>query len=92
MYRLKAGEANRYNIYPVPNDGEFSFSIITPDEQEFNITIYDQLGQKIYEQTHLIVNGEFIKSMDLRPISTGVYTVIFRNSAGNMVKKFTVNK
>jgi hypothetical protein len=92
MYRLKAGEANRYNIYPVPNDGAFSISIITPDEQEFNITIYDQLGQKIYEVTGLIINGEFIKAIDLRPVSTGVYTVIFRNRTGNMVKKFTVNK
>ena len=92
IYRLRAGESNRYNIYPVPNHGEFTVSITTPDEQDMTIEIYDQLGRKVYQMTGLPVNGELKRDINLRPAPSGVYTIVFRNKQGAEVRKFNINK
>jgi hypothetical protein len=92
LYRLKPGEPNIYNVYPVPNLGEFTISITTPEEQVFSILIHNQLGQKVYEISNLVINGAYQQVINLLPASTGIYTLTFRNKDGNVVKKFTVNK
>lgn len=91
-YRLKAGEDNRYNLYPVPNDGEFTVAITTPDEQQFSIQVYDPLGKKIYEHTDFVINGDFRKAINLKPMPTGIYTIAFRTKDGNVVRKFYIRK
>jgi hypothetical protein len=80
------------NIYPVPNEGQFNVSIITASEQTFSISVYNNLGVKIYEETKVDVNGSLQKVIDLRPIPGGVYTVIFENSQNQVVKKIVVSK
>ena len=92
LYRLKAGEANRYNLYPVPNDGEFTVAITTPDEQKFSILVYDQLGKKMYEHTDFVINGDFRQVINLRPSPTGIYTIVFQTKDGNVVRRFTIHK
>lgn len=87
LLRLKSGEENRYNIYPVPNNGEFTVAITTPNQQEFTIIVYDQLGQKTYEEPGLLVNGDFKKTINLQPVSTGVYSVVLKNKDGNEFKR-----
>ena len=91
-YRLKAGENNRYNLFPVPNDGEFTVEITTPDQQTFSIQVYDPLGKKMYEHTDFVINGDFRQVINLRPLPTGIYTIAFRTKDGNVVRKFYVRK
>jgi hypothetical protein len=93
VYRLKQGEPDRFGIYPVPNNGEFTVDITTSQEQEFVIQVFDQLGQKIYELPALLVNGELKQSISLGNVSAGIYSVVIRSKSGNMVmKKFNVFK
>jgi hypothetical protein len=80
------------NIYPVPNDGQFHVSITTASAESFSISIYNNLGVKIYAETKVEVSGTLTKVIDLRPIPNGVYTVIFDNGHGEIVKKIVVNK
>jgi hypothetical protein len=80
------------NIYPVPNDGQFSVSITTASSESFSISVYNSLGVKIYEETKVDVNGSLQKMIDLRPVPNGVYTVIFVNSQNQVVKKIIVHK
>jgi hypothetical protein len=80
------------NIYPVPNDGRFNVSITTASNESFSISVYNNLGVKIYEETKVDVNGSFQKVIDLRPVPTGVYSVVFENSQNQVVKKIIVNK
>ncbi len=92
LYRLKPGEPTLFNIYPVPNQGEFTVSIITPEERIFSVLIYNQIGQKVYEISNLVINGSFRQLINLLPASSGIYTITFRNKDGNVIKKFTINK
>jgi hypothetical protein len=80
------------NIYPVPNDGRFNVSITTASKETFSISVYNSLGVRIYQETKVDVNGSLQKVIDLRPVPSGVYSVIFENSLGQVVKKIVVNK
>jgi hypothetical protein len=80
-----------FEIYPVPNDGMFNVSITT-SEETFSIVIYNTLGLKVYEEMNIEVHGSLQKGIDLRPVPNGVYTVIFKNSQNQVVKKILVNK
>ena len=80
------------NVYPNPNDGQFNVSIATASEEIYSISIYNTLGIKIYEETHVEVHGSLLKTIDLRPVPSGVYTMIFKNRENQVVKKIIVNK
>ena len=80
------------NIYPVPNNGQFNVSITTASAESFSISVYNSLGVKIYTETKVEVNGSLNKVIDLRPIPSGVYTVIFENGLNQVVKKIVINK
>jgi hypothetical protein len=86
-------QSSDIEIYPVPNDGKFNVSITSPAVAKFNIVVYNGLGSSIYEEQGVEVNnGKLDKVIDLRPIPDGVYTVVFRNSENQIVKKIIVNK
>jgi hypothetical protein len=80
------------NVYPVPNEGRFNVSINTASEEKFAICVYNTLGVKFYKEINVEVNGSIIKVIDMRPVPTGVYTVIIENSQNKVVKKIVVHK
>ena len=92
LYHLMTGEKNIYNVYPIPNKGEFTVSIVTSQEEVFTIQIVDQLGVKIYEIPNLVVNGKFSQIINLRPVATGLYHIIIRSQNGIITKIIPVNK
>ncbi|MEI7897529.1 MAG: T9SS type A sorting domain-containing protein [bacterium] len=81
-----------FNIYPVPNDGRFTVNIISASPETFSIQVFNQLGTRIFELGDVHVNGTFEKQIDLRPVASGIYTVIFLNSEHKVVRKVVVNK
>jgi hypothetical protein len=87
-----SGKESILNIYPIPNNGEFTISVITAEEQIYTISIYNQAGQKIYELFDLTIYGEFEHLVNLGSVSSGVYSIIFRNKDGQEVRKMTVNQ
>jgi hypothetical protein len=80
------------NIYPVPNDGMFNVSITAASEETFSISIYNTIGVNIYQETNIKETSSLQKVIDLRPVPRGVYTLIFKNSQNQVVKKIMVNK
>ena len=78
-------------VYPVPNDGHFTISIIVLSPETFDIFIYNQLGQNVYEIRDLLVSNKFKKVVDLRPKAKGVYSVVFKGFDYQVVKKILIN-
>jgi hypothetical protein len=89
---IDSHSSSAINIFPVPNDGQFNVSIATSSNETFSISIYNSFGVRIYQETKVDVNGTLQKVIDLRPVSSGVYSVIFENSLSQVVKKIVVNK
>ena len=80
-------------VYPVPNEGRFNASIQYPVESTFTIAIYNQLGSKIFELKDVkTIGGKVEKLIDLRPIPSGIYSVVFTNSELKIIRKVLVNK
>ena len=84
-------ESSNFSVYPVPNDGRFTISVTSLVQETYTIAVYNQVGAKIYEQHDLQVNGKTEKQIDLRPLASGIYLVVFLNNEHHVVKKIFVN-
>jgi hypothetical protein len=82
--------ASGFWLYPVPNDGKFTAKLSSKSTGKVNISVYNNLGSKVYEETGIEVNGTMEKVIDLGPVAPGVYTVILENSGERVVKKMIV--
>ncbi len=69
----------------------FNVSISSSSPESFRISVFDELGWKVYEETKVDVNGTLQKLIDLRPISPGVYNMIFQGTKSQLVKKIVVD-
>ena len=82
----------KFNVYPVPNDGHFTASIACATDASFNIYIYNYLGVMIYQKTGIAVSGTVEQTIDISTAPAGVYTVVFKNSENNVIRKILVTK
>ena len=76
---------NDWNIYPNPNDGNFTIS--TSNLTLNKVIIYNVLGKKVQE-----LNGNENKSLQINLHNKGVYFIELTDNAGNArTKKIIVN-
>jgi hypothetical protein len=89
---LQEFQRNEINIYPVPNDGRFTVSIVSNSLESYTITVFSNLGNQIFEVKNIYVNGRFDEVIDLKPVVSGIYSVLIRNNNKHIVKKVMVTK
>jgi large repetitive protein len=80
------------SVYPVPNEGVFNVTITSGTPENYSISVENNLGVQVYLQKDIMVSGSVQRTIDLRPVANGVYTVIFTNNQNRVVKKVIVNK
>ncbi|MFH1297456.1 MAG: T9SS type A sorting domain-containing protein [Bacteroidota bacterium] len=83
---------NILNIYPVPNDGRFAVSCIWAIEELLRLEVYNFLGVKVFETQLQPVQGKTEKTIDLRPVPDGVYTVVLRTEDNRVIRRILVHK
>jgi hypothetical protein len=79
-------------IYPVPNKGRFTISLEIPGEDTFTISIYNNLGIKVYEEAGIHVNGKAQQYVDLKNASNGMYTLVLTGNHQTITRKLFVSK
>ena len=89
-YRLSSDSPNTYNLYPVPNDGQFTLSITTAGKQTFDVAIYNQQGQKVYELHDVDIDGAFTRDINLRPAASGVYLIVIQSEKEKEIFKMNI--
>ncbi len=82
--------ATKFEVYPVPNNGEFNAAITSADQKTFSIRIYNQLGQVICEVKDIIVKGKKVLPLEQGNLPNGIYTVVLRNEAGSETRKIVI--
>jgi hypothetical protein len=80
------------DINPVPNDGHFNITINSETETSYKLSIYNNLGIKIYGDLVITVNGTTVTPVDLGSAPGGLYTIILRNDRDQVIRKILVNK
>jgi len=80
-------------VYPVPNKGIFNAKITFPEETTFSIAVYDPLGKKTMEIIDAkTTQGVYNQELNLGPVSTGLYVLIFYNSKFKIQHKIQIHK
>jgi hypothetical protein len=80
------------DIKPVPNDGHFTITINSETETFYKLSIYNNLGIKIYGDLVITINGTTATPVDLSPAPSGLYTIILRSDSDQVIRKMLVNK
>ena len=81
-----------FNIYPIPNDGRFTVSIVSQSKETYTISVFNNIGMKIFEEGNVQVNGTLNKVINLKPLAQGIYSVVLQNGKNHFEKKILVNK
>ena len=89
---INPDQGSAISVYPVPNDGLFTLSITRASTGSYTLSVLDNLGVEVYFQKVVSVIGTINKVIDLRPIPSGLYTLIIRNNDNQVVRKILVNK
>lgn len=84
---LKTNEQDLFTYYPNPNQGVFS--IYTEKSLKVDISIFDIIGKKIYEENNILLNNKFI---DLTAQPDGIYFVTIKTDEGISSKKIILVK
>ena len=85
-------ETSNFIIYPVPGDGRFTASITNEKQEDYTIMVYNRTGARICELDDVKVNGTTEKQFDIRPVVSGIYSVVFFNSEHRVVRKVVVSR
>jgi hypothetical protein len=80
------------SIYPVPNKGRFTVAVEIPGEATYTITIFNDMGVRIYESTDFHVNGKAQQSIDLVNTPAGMYTLVLSGNQETITRKLFVTR
>ena len=78
------------NIYPVPNKGIFNISIRNGSGKTYALDVFDNLGIKVYSSKNIQMQAGGTKVIDIRPVPSGVYTIILSGDGEQVVRKIPV--
>jgi large repetitive protein len=81
-----------FELFPVPNNGVFTATMVWPSAEMFKIQVYNNIGSLVFEQKDILVNGLTKQVVDLRPVPSGMYTVIFTSGTNQIIRKVMVNR
>ncbi len=90
--KTKVMEGSDFQIYPVPNDGQFIVKCTDLDKTNLKIQVYNNLGMVVYEKTEIQWDANSSYFVDLNPISAGTYAVIVQNDKYHLMKKLIITK
>lgn len=84
------GNNGTLNLYPNPTNGKINLTLDIPQAGEYNLSVYNIMGQKVYSTT-LSVSGHYSASFDLSQYGSGVYLFTINGQGQTIEKKIVVN-
>ena len=78
------------NAYPNPSSGKFSLLIVSPEQIEIRIEIYNNNSMLLWKKEKIMVNQSYIESVDLEGVPSGIYNIRVTTTATNKVIKMIV--
>ena len=79
------------SVFPNPSDGQFTISFTSEENLSYRIRLMDISGREMYFETFSTVQGDNLKSFDLKSLSNGLYLLLLENDTDNRMIKVIVN-
>jgi hypothetical protein len=82
------------DIYPNPSNGQITiaWSVGGSQSSEVRMSIMDELGQVVYDNTEAQKAGKNTKQLNLENLASGIYTLRMQTNSGSTVKKLVIMK
>jgi hypothetical protein len=77
-------------IYPNPNNGNFTLELNDNKESKIDLEIFDIIGENVHSESKSINNGNKSIEIDLSNLSTGIYTIIVLSKSGKISKQLII--
>jgi len=85
-------DSQKFDVYPVPNNGLFKVAANSPQWDTYSIQVYNTTGVKVYEKKGIRVNGLAETNIDLRNATQGLYYVVLRSNQQQFVRKIQISR
>lgn len=81
--------AVNYSIYPNPTSGNLTVNFVNAASDEYRIRVMNVVGQEILTE-RVVFGGNYVKTLDLSGVETGVYFVTISSSKGTSTDRIIV--
>ena len=78
------------NVYPNPNDGQFTIEFSGIESGNANISLFDMLGKEFYQETRSIDNSMNLIKMQLNKIPKGEYFLVVKTAKNKYLNKLII--
>ncbi len=83
---------NFISVYPNPSNGIFNATITSATPDIFSIQVYNSVGNLVYKQNKVLVDGNVKLSIDMQSFQSGIYMVIFTSRTEQIIRKMVINR
>jgi hypothetical protein len=85
-------EESAFQMYPVPNNGQFYIKCKDLDRSSLKIQVYNSLGLIVYDNNDVQLDASSTAFVDLQTISRGTYAVVIQDGTHQVMKKMLITK
>jgi PKD repeat protein len=78
-------------IYPNPNNGQFTLSLSSPGTSTFEVKLANAIGMIIFDKK-VVVNGVYNENVNIADMAEGVYFLSLKNDKTFMIRKVVIQK
>lgn len=89
LSQLKASGTTGFEVFPNPNDGQFSIAFVNFVADAYSIKVRNVLGQQVFHETHN-VSGDQNVAINMANFDKGMYFVTVSNSTSEYTKRVVV--
>ncbi len=79
-------------VFPNPNNGQFTLRMETLHKTEYNIEVYNSLGIMVWSQLNVMIDGAVTIPVDLKNSPAGAYLVVLRSNDNSTYRKISIIK
>jgi hypothetical protein len=81
----------KFILYPNPGEGLFYFSFDVQNNQPIHIRVTDALGKAVLDKIYKDKSQTWLRSIDLRQFSKGIYFLDLENNGNHTTRKLVIN-
>jgi hypothetical protein len=81
----------QFTIFPNPNNGSFNIEINNAKEKNYQLEIFNSLGEIIYSENSFTKNNSIVKQIQLENVAKGIYFIQIKGLEKSSIKKIIIH-